>query len=78
MQLMDCMEVQTQMVHELATCLSQAPIVGPSQGTSGLVSNVKGKEYLTPSESEEIPCSHAGVATANRYKLGTKAMGDLS
>ena len=29
-QLIDCMEAQTQMVDDLATCVSQVPIVEPS------------------------------------------------
>ena len=74
--LMDHMEAQTQMVNELAMCISQVPIMEHSQGTSGTVSNAEGKEYFTPSGSEGIPCSTQGaVAAANRYDLGTKAMG---
>ena len=50
----------------------------PSQGTSGTVSNVKGKEYFTPCGSEAIPCSTQGVtAAANRNDLDTKATGGL-
>ena len=78
MQLMDCMAALTQMVNGLVMCISHVPIMGPSQGTSGTVSNVKVKEYFTPSGSERIPCSTKGVvATAKSYELGT-TMGDFS
>ena len=71
---MDHMEAQTQMVDELVMHVSQVPIFGPSQGTSGTASNVEGRKYFTLSASKGSPCSTQGaVTTANRHKLGTKA-----
>ena len=66
-QLMDFIEAQAQMVDEIVTCVSQVPITRPSWGASGTAFNVKGKEYLTPSGSEEIPCSaQRGITTVLR------------